>query len=204
MGKSEAGGTPSHALSHSVYCCACSFLATSVHFHALWLYHIVRAHWSAKGSNLLFVEARWCYSDKCYCYTLIIWGLIQTKHSDLTYRYHAWKCNISIATPVHYMSIYVKPHYIYSGCLIVKSCRLLQTYFGHLTCIAFVCMTRQVRGMLTIWKSLVEKLPAFIKLVSPFRKPNISISTPGEVLLFPICPWLHGYARNVANIGLLK
>ena len=35
-------------------------------------------------------------------------------------------------------------------------------YFG---CSPFVCVTRKVQGMLTIWKILVEKLPSFVKFV---------------------------------------
>ena len=45
-----------------------------------------------------------------------------------------------------------------------KRFRLLQPYFGHLSCIPFVCVTRKVKGMFTIWKSLVEKLPSFLLL----------------------------------------
>ena len=32
-------------------------------------------------------------------------------------------------------------------------------------------MTRKVQGVLTTQQSVVEKLPSFVKLVSPFRKP---------------------------------
>ena len=52
----------------------------------------------------------------------------------------------------------------------VKRFGLLQPHFGHLSCIPFVCMTHKVQGMLyNSNQSIVEKLPSFVKLVSPFR-----------------------------------
>ena len=45
------------------------------------------------------------------------------------------------------------------------------TIFGHLSCFPFVCMTRQVQGVLQFKQSIIEKLPSLVKLVFPFRKP---------------------------------
>ena len=49
--------------------------------------------------------------------------------------------------------------------------RLLQPYFGHLSCTPFICMICKVQGVLicNLNPSVVEKLPSFVKLVSPFR-----------------------------------
>ena len=47
--------------------------------------------------------------------------------------------------------------------------RLLQPYFGHLSCIPFVCMTGK-ECLICMDQSVVEKLPSFDKLVFPFRK----------------------------------
>ena len=52
-------------------------------------------------------------------------------------------------------------HYVKKCTNTAKRFRLLQTYFGHLSCIPFVCITREVQGLLTIRKRLVEKLPSF-------------------------------------------
>ena len=61
----------------------------------------------------------------------------------------------------------------------VKRLWLLQPYFGYLSCIPFVYVTQKVQGVLRIY--VVEKLPSFVKLVSPFRKP---INIFGEVCCF--------------------
>ena len=44
-------------------------------------------------------------------------------------------------------------------------------YFYHMApqLHSFVCVTRRIQGMLTIWKSLVKKLPSFVKLASPYK-----------------------------------
>ena len=87
----------------------------------------------------------------------------------------------------------------------VKTFRLLQPCFGHLSCIPFVWVTRKVQGMR---KGLVEKPPSFIKLVSPFRKhinhhfwwgllfhSLIYKSAPGGV------PWLHSCGSNAWKVA---
>ena len=52
---------------------------------------------------------------------------------------------------------------------------LLRPHFGHLSCIGFVCVTRKVQEVLSNQnQSVVEKLPSFVKLVSPFRGPITS------------------------------
>ena len=73
--------------------------------------------------------------------------------------------------------------------------RLLQPYFGHLSCPPFMCMKCEVQGVRTYMQfepectseaslvyyissrsaynlnqSVVQELPSFVKLVSPFRK----------------------------------
>ena len=58
----------------------------------------------------------------------------------------------------------VQSHYI-----TVKRLWLLQLYFGYLTCIPIVYVTHKVQEVLRIY--VVKKLPSFVKLVSPFRKP---------------------------------
>ena len=58
-------------------------------------------------------------------------------------------------------------------------------YFNH-SCIPFVCMTREVQGVLE--QSAVEKIPSFVKLVSPFRKP-INQHFWWGLLILHMCPW---------------
>ena len=55
----------------------------------------------------------------------------------------------------------------------VKRFWLFQPYFGYLSCIPFVYLTHKVqRVLIEFEQNVVEQLPSFAKLVSPFRKPR--------------------------------
>ena len=57
----------------------------------------------------------------------------------------------------------------------------------HLSCIPFVCMTVKLKECLN--QSVVEKLPSFVKLRSPFRKPIYQHIRLGLLFLVSlICP----------------
>ena len=71
---------------------------------------------------------------------------------------------------------------------------------------AKLCVTCKVQGMLTIWKSLVEKLSSFVKLVSLFRKPINQYFWWGLLFLSLILhswivTWLHGCDSNARNVS---
>ena len=85
-------------------------------------------------------------------------------------------------------------------------------YFNHILVISvafLLCAWHEckVQGILTIWKSAVEKLPSFVKLVdlSPFRNKHFWWGLLFLSLILHICPWnvpwLHGFSSNATNVA---
>ena len=87
---------------------------------------------------------------------------------------------------------------MYLACLLyitVKRFRLLQPYFGHLSCFPFgVCDMSSSRSAYNLNQSLVERL-----FISPFRK--CYFFDLAHLSLDEFLNWLHGCGRNSRNVA---
>ena len=79
---------------------------------------------------------------------------------------HAWIHLLYF--PMHSPLLHYNEYCIVHWCMTKFT---LPVSFCHLLCIPFVCMTQSSKSAYNLNQSIVEKLPSFVKIASPFKKP---------------------------------